>query len=299
MNTVTSKIPDQQWRKLRQRRLMIQNIIQGGNYIGLILLSIFTLFPILWLVVSSLKGPAEIFSVIPTWIPRDFTLRNYVWALGATGPNLPVFMKNTLLASTFAALLTGGLSALAAYALSRFTFPGRRMIGILLLLFQMFKGPLVIVTWYRLAWNLGILDRITILVLAYAALGIPICTWLLIGFFKSIPEELDEAAMVDGCSRFKALYKVVLPVAAPGIAAIVLFAFILAWNDYIYALSLTSSARAKTIQVVLSEQLSFFGQTEWGGIMAAGVITTIPVVVLFLWLERYLVSGLSAGAVKG
>lgn len=274
-------------------------ISQISIYLGLIAISVFILFPFAWLVSCSLKIPGKVFVVKPVWIPDPVTLRNYFWAFGPTGPDILIFFRNTIIAAAFCAIITGILSATAAYGLSRFSFPGKKEIGISILLFQMFKGPLVIISWYRIGRIFGILDTPIILILSYVALSVPLCTWLLIGFFQRVPLELEEAAMVDGCNRIKAIVRVILPITAPGITAITLYAFIIAWNDYLYAASLTSTLRGKTIQVGLFELLSFFGQTEWGGLLASAVVATLPAVVMFMFLQRYIVAGLTAGAVKG
>ena len=262
-------------------------------------ISVFILFPFLWIIVCSFKTLDTLFSVKPSWIPSPATLENYVWALSPVGPNIPGFLRNTVVAATCCAIVTGILSSLAAYGLSRFDFPARELISILVISFQMFNGPLVIISWYRIGRILGLLDSPAILVLAYVALSLPVCTWLLMGFFQKVPRELEEAAMIDGCNRMRAITRVILPVTAPGVAAITLYAFILAWNDYLYAVSLTQTLRSMTIQVGLYQLASTFGQVNWGGVLAAGVITTLPAVIIFMFLQRYIITGLMAGAVKG
>jgi ABC-type glycerol-3-phosphate transport system permease component len=162
----------------------------------------------------------------------------------------------------------------------------------------MFQGPPVMIPFYRILTALKLLNTIPGLVLVYLSLTLPICIWLMAGFFRSLPVELEEAALVDGCGPFGAFARILLPLTVPGLAATSLYAFVVAWNDYQYALILTSSERAKTIQLSLSELLTFFGQTNWGGIMASGVLTTLPVVLIFMVIQKALVQGLTAGALK-
>jgi ABC-type glycerol-3-phosphate transport system permease component len=269
-----------------------------GLYAALLLVMAFTLSPYAWLVVSSFKPSTEIFTRTPNWSLHEATLKNYVWALGPTGGNLGIFFWNTVLAAGATALLTAGLGAMGGYAMARYAFPGRRALALALLLSPMFQGPPVMIPFYRILSTLRLLNTIPGLVLVYMSLTLPICIWLMAGFFRSLPRELEEAALVDGCSPVQAFSRILLPLTLPGLAATSLYAFVVAWNDYQYALILTSSERAKTIQLSLSELLTFFGQTNWGGIMASGVLTTLPVVLIFMVIQRVLVQGITAGALK-
>jgi ABC-type glycerol-3-phosphate transport system permease component len=271
---------------------------RAGLYGGLFLVMAFTLLPYAWLVVSSFKPSTEIFTRTPSWTLREFTWRNYVWALGPTGADLGVYFRNTVLAAGATAVITAVLGSMGGYAMARYAFPGRRLLALALLLSPMFQGPPVMIPFYRILSTLRLLNTIPGLVLVYMSLTLPICIWLMAGFFQGLPRELEEAALVDGCSPFGAFRRILLPLTLPGLAATALYAFVVAWNDYQYALILTSSDRAKTIQLGLSELLTFFGQTNWGGIMASGVLTTLPVVVIFMLIQRVLVQGITAGAVK-
>jgi ABC-type glycerol-3-phosphate transport system permease component len=277
-----------------RRRLSRTTLLWGG----LLLVMAFTLLPYAWLVVSSFKPSTEIFTRTPSWTPREFTWRNYLWALGPTGADLGVYFRNTVLASGSTALLTAVLGSMGGYAMARYVFPGRRLLGVMLLLSPMFQGPPVMIPFYRILSTLRLLNTIPGLVLVYLSLTLPICIWLMAGFIRGLPRELEEAALVDGCSPTGAFARILLPLTLPGLAATALYAFVVAWNDYQYALILTSSTRAKTIQLGLSELLTFFGQTNWGGIMASGVLTTLPVVLIFMLIQRVLVQGITAGALK-
>lgn len=269
------------------------------RYIALFLIMAFALFPFFWLVFNSFKPSKEIFTARPTLRIENPTLENYRWAVGPKGANLGRYLLNSIITSGGAALVTILFSTTGGYALGRFKFPGRESIAVFLILSQMFQGPLIMVPWYKMASALGIINTRFVLVLIYGTATIPTCAWLMSGFYSTIPRDLEEAAMIDGCSHFLAFWRIILPLVLPGIVATGLYSFIVAWNDYQYALILTSSDAAKTVQVGLAELLGFFGKTSWGGIMASGVLTSLPVVILFVVIQRYLIEGLTSGAVKG
>ncbi|MGQ9473238.1 MAG: carbohydrate ABC transporter permease [Candidatus Caldatribacteriaceae bacterium] len=269
------------------------------KYFSLFVIMVFTLFPFFWLVFNSFKPSREIFTSRPTLNIQNPTLENYQWALGPKGANLGRYLLNSIFTATLASLMTIIFATTAGYALGRFHFPGRDSIAVFLILSQMFQGPLIMVPWYKMASTLGIINTRLVLVLIYGTATIPTCAWLMSGFYSNIPKDLEEAAMIDGCSITLAFFRVILPLVIPAIVATGLYSFIIAWNDYQYALILTSSDFSKTVQVGLAELMGFFGKTSWGGIMASGVLTSLPVVILFIAIQRYLIEGLTSGAVKG
>ena len=267
---------------------------------GLAVLMFFVLFPSFWLVISSLKPADEIFALIPTLWPNHPTLDGYQYAFTPSpGPELMPYLLNSLQVAGYTALLTTLFAATGGYAIGRKRFPGMQAIIIFLMLAQMFQGPVIMVSWYRMAAQMKILNTLMGLVLIYLTSTIPISVWLMSGFFKGIPYELEEAASIDGCSRLRTFWNVVLPLAKGGLVSIVIYAFILAWNDYQYALFLTNSKTAMTVQLAIGQLMGSLGVINWGGIMACGVIVTIPVIILFGCIQRYLIEGLTAGAVKG
>ena len=268
--------------------------------IGLLILMFFVLFPFFWLIISSIKPADEIFALIPSILPKKVTFIGYTYAFSLSpGPDLMPYLINSLEVAGVTALLTTFFAATGGYAIGRRRFPGMQIIIIFLMLAQMFQGPVIMVAWYRMAAQLKILNTLTGLVLIYLTSTIPISVWLMSGFFKSIPYELEEAAQIDGCSHLRTFWQVVLPLAKGGLVSIVIYAFILAWNDYQYALFLTNSKSAMTVQLAIGQLMGSLGVINWGGIMACGVIVTIPVILLFGCIQRYLIEGLTAGAVKG
>jgi multiple sugar transport system permease protein len=269
------------------------------TYLCLTILLLFILLPYIWMLSSSLKESNAIFNIIPRWIPEKITFENYRWLITPLGPNFVLLTYNSFVIAIITSIITSIIASMGGYALGRFKFPGAVLIGISLLLSQMFQGPLIMVPWYRMAANLGILNTKLVLILIYGTSTIPIGVWLMMGFFKALPKELEEAALVDGATKVQTFSKVVFPLVKPGLVAIFMYSFIICWNDYQYALMLTSSQKGKTIQLGIAELIDSMGRANWGGIMASGVATTIPVIILFAIVQKHLIKGLTAGSIKG
>ncbi|TBL73972.1 carbohydrate ABC transporter permease [Paenibacillus thalictri] len=269
------------------------------KYVLLFLLMAFTLFPFLWLVDTTLKSKDDIFASIPTWKISHLTFEHYAYALSEKGMKLGILLKNSLIACMMTALITGIVSCLSGYGLARYKVPGRALVVILLVLAQMIQGPLIMIPWYKFASAAGLLNTKIVLVLIYNTMTIPVGVWILSGFFESIPKELEESAYMDGASRLRTLFSVMVPLVLPGLVSISLYSFILSWNDYQYALILTSSLTAKTVQVGIAEVVESMGAANWGGILASGVIVVLPIIVLFAVIQKFLIQGLTAGGVKG
>lgn len=269
--------------------------------IGVVLIMFFVLFPYFWLVCSSFKTSNEIFAVVPTLFPKAPTLEGYKYALsiGSRGPKLVPTLKNSLTIASITAVCTIFFAATGGYAIGRQNFPGKKYLVVFILLAQMFQGPVIMIPWYRMAAAMGIINTKTALVLIYLTATIPICVWLMSGFAKTLPYELEEAAAIDGCNPFRTFLSIIMPLLKGGLVSILIYAFIIAWNDYQYALILTTSAKAKTVQLTIGELMGSMGIINWGGITACGVIVTIPAIILFSCIQRYLIEGLTAGAVKG
>lgn len=282
------------WRSLRRR---VGSMV--GKYSALLGLMAFLLFPALWLLLSSLRPNRELFTETPSWSLNGLTFENYVWAMSDRGMGMPQLLATTLIVCAATAVLTAAFSMLAGYGLARYRGVGARAAVAVLLLAQMIQGPMILIPWYSVTAQLDLLNTRTVLVLIYQTITLPAAVWLMSSFFKRIPVELEEAAALDGAGRLRTLAQVVMPIAMPGVAAITMYAFILAWNDYQYALTLTTSESTKTVQVGIAQVMESLGATNWGGIMASGVLAIVPVVIVFAVVQRTLISGLTAGAVKG
>jgi ABC-type glycerol-3-phosphate transport system permease component len=253
----------------------------------------FTL-PWVWMAVSSITPEQDLFSETFRFLPRSATFGNYA---GLVTAGFPRFFVNSVVVSTAAVVGSMVLAVLAAYGLSRFHFRGREGLLGFVALTQMFPWIILVTPVYVLFWHLHLVNTYAGLILVYIAITTPFCVFMLVGYLTSIPVELDDAAAIDGCSTWQAIWRVVVPVAAPGIVGTATYAFAQAWSEYVFALTLMTRTDLKTVQVGLA---SFFGEytTEWGRVMAASSVATIPTVVFFLLLQRHLVSGLTAGAVK-
>jgi len=269
------------------------------KYICLIILMIFTLFPFLWLINTTFKTNEAMFASIPTWWIEDITFEHYTWAFSGKGIELFGLLKNSIIVCFITALTTALVASVSGYGLARYVVPGMSFIVALLVLGQMIQGPLIMIPWYKFASAFSLLDSKTALVLIYNTMTIPVGVWIMSGFFKVIPKELEEAAYIDGASKLRTLFGVMLPMAIPGLVAISLYSFILGWNDYQYSLILTSTLDSKTVQVGIAELMGSLGSQNWGGLMASGVIAIIPIIVLFSLIQKFLIEGLTAGGIKG
>ena len=252
--------------------------------------------PFLWMLVTSLKGPQELALQYPTLIPRHPDPGNYARVLVQAG--FGRYFLNSALVAVATTLISVALAALAGYAFARFRLPGGKALLLGILATQMFPGILLAIPLYGLLRDLRLLDSLPGLVLVYTTFALPFCVWMLRNYFLTVPRELEESALVDGCTRLGALWRVVLPVARPGIAATGIFSFILAWNEFLYANTFISSAEKRTLAVGLQALIGEF-TTDWGLLMAGAVVTTAPLVLAFLGVQRRLTQGFAAGAVKG
>ena len=267
-----------------------------GLYAGAALLALVGAFPLFWMLSTSLKPSGEIFATPPRMIPTRPTLDNFARLFTET--SFLTYFRNSATVSLTAVLLTLAVSSLGAYGLTRFSFRGRDQVAGLILTTYMFAPVMIIIPFYILVKQLGIVNTHLALVLSYTTFCLPFCLWLLRAFFQSIPLELEEAALVDGAGRGRAVWYVVLPLALPGLIATAIFTFILAYNDFLFSMVLITSEELKTLPVGVND---LFNATivDWGMIMAAGVMITAPAVMFFAAVQRYLVQGWGAGGVKG
>jgi len=254
------------------------------------------IFPLAWMLLVSLKTEPETFAYPMTWLPQAPTLRNYanVWLLKKFGR----YFLNSSIVAAVTTLLAMAVAAPAAYGFSRFRYPFSSTLQSFFLTTQMVPGILLVIPYFVMMRAAGLVNTYPSLFLIYTALALPFCTWMLIGFFHSIPREIDQAALVDGCGKFGVFFRVVLPLAAPGLAATALFAFLVAWKEYLFALALTSEDSMYVLTLGLA---NLFGEVRvaWNEVMAGAIIATVPALVFYAFLEKHMVRGLTAGAVKG
>ena len=264
-------------------------------YIPIGLAGLFVLFPFYWMVASSLKPADEIFSIPPSWYPHHPTLIGYVDL--ANDPLFPRYFLNSVVVACATTILAAIVGSLAAFAISRFHFSGGGTLSIGLLLTQLIPQAALLVPLF-LTWTaLHLYNTYGALILTYLVFALPVATWLMTSFFDSIPVDIEQQALVDGCSRLQTFYRILLPLSLSGLAGTAIYVFLAAWSEYLFALTFLSSDNLRTLPVGLS---LFIGQhsTAWSDLMAGATVATIPVLVLFLAIQRFFVAGLTGGAVK-
>ena len=271
-------------------------ILVVGKYLAVAGYVIFAMFPLYWLFKIALTPDDQIYSDGTALWPSALTLDNFRSVVFAS--DFLDYFRNSVIVSLSTAAATSLIAAAAGYAFSRFAFRGKRWVVALMLLTQMFPLLMIIAPIYKIVAAIGLLNSLWSLIIVYTAFNIPFATFLMQSFFDGIPKDLEEAAMIDGCTRFQALRKVILPLTLPGLAATLGFVFTAAWSELLFALMLVSKTDAMTFPVGLLTFVSKFS-VDWGQMMAAGILALIPSCLFFLLIQRYLVQGLTSGAVKG
>jgi multiple sugar transport system permease protein len=268
----------------------------GARAVALTGYLVFALFPLYWIVKIALTPNKSLYSEALLPFPTSVTLENFVSVFANTP--FPTYFLNSVIVSLSTAFFATVLASLSAAAFSRYDFKFKNTIAFVLLLTQFFPLVIVLVPLFRVLVGVGLVDNLWGLIVVYTAVNTPFATFLMKSFFDAIPRELDEAAMIDGCTRIQALFRVVLPLTLPGVAATLGFVFTGAWSELLFSLMLINSESQKTFAVGL---LSFIqkGAVNWGQMMAASTIALIPVILFFGFIQRYLIRGLTAGAVKG
>ncbi len=264
--------------------------------VGLSVFGLFAFFPIYWMALTSVTPIENVFKFPPSLAPQTVTLEFY--AEFFRNPTLLRYLGNSFLVSILTALLSLVVATYAGYSFSKYRYRGRRSLMFLILSAQMFPQALLLITLYLLFAQLKLTNTYTVLILSFSTFTLPLCIWTLKNFFDTLPDDLIEAARVDGARPFQIIHQVMVPLALPALVSTALFAFIRGWNDYIFALTLAGPEHM-TLPPGLA--LAFIGefQTAWPSLMAASLVVSLPIIVLFIFLQRYIVSGLSAGAVKG
>ena len=280
-----------------------RKFIDGWRWTGrifLLILLLYTALPMLWMILTSIKSGFAAMEFPPQWWPAEPTLASYQKLLdpqNSVGQDFLRFFWNSLFVSVCTTILAVLVAVPAAYAFSRFRFPGRKFLFFSVLLRNMFPAVIFLVPLFILMRFLGLINTHGSLILTYLTFGLPLAIWLLKGFFDNIPIQLEQAARIDGATRFQAFVRIVMPLSVPGIIATAIYSFIGAWNEYIFAYTLLSKNEQLTLPIGIER---FFSEntTDFPGLMAASFMMSVPVVVLFLLLQKYFVKALTEGAVK-
>lgn len=298
MSTIRRQTAPPRPSRPRRRRPIRTDQILGWVFMAFLLA--FTVIPMLWMLSTSLKTQFGALQQPPQWIPSNPTLEQYRLLLSPfndVGRDFLRYLLNSLWVSTATTILGVVVAVPASYAFSRFRFPGRNALFFTVLVRNMFPLVVFLIPLFILMKNLHLVNTHWSLILTYLTFGLPLSIWLLKGFYDNIPPQLEQAARIDGASRFQAFWLIVMPLSSPGIIATAIYSFIQAWNEYVYATTFLTDDRLLTLPVGLQR---FFAEysTNWPGLMAASFIMSVPVVVMFLVLQKYFVRALTEGAVK-
>lgn len=282
---------------MNHKRLFASTILFRTLVVLVLLLALIgILFPMYWIVVTSLKTIPETYSWPPTFWPKQITFEGFsrIW----TYSNFSRMFLNSMIVAVSSTVFSVIMASLAAYGFSRFKFKGSQFVLFFFLFTQMVPAILLLLPYFIMMRKLDMINSYSALIIAYTSFSLPFCTWMLKGFFDSIPKDIDEAAMIDGCNRLQTLWQVILPLALPGIAATTLFGFLVAWNHYLFAMGLTTTPEMYTLPVGIASLNGEF-RVAWNEMMAGAIIASLPALVLYLLLQKWFVKGLTAGAVKG
>jgi len=269
----------------------------GLLYVALTVISLVALFPLLWTLMTSITPRDQIYQWPPSLIPNEPTVEAYTAVLQKT--QLPRNFLNSIIVAGSTVALSLLVGSMAAFRFARGRFPGKDLILFLFVATIMIPGLSNIIPLYIIMRRLSLLNTYTALVLVYTAGNMPLVVWLLRGFIDGLPIELDESAVIDGATTLQVFRHIILPLIAPGLAAAAVLTFVNAWNEFLVALTFIQSASKRTLQPAIQQFVGYYEQTEWTYIAAATLIACVPVVIVFLFLQRALIAGLTAGSVKG
>lgn len=267
------------------------------TYAVLLGFTVYCLLPFLWMVVTSIKPDDQIRTLNPSFIVKKATLDHFDHVLN--GSAFLTFFKNSLFISVITTVLSLIISIFAGYALSRYVrFKGIKLFGVAMLLSQMIPGVLLLIPLYLIMKEVSLINTYASLFLAYTTFTVPLCTFMMKGFFDTVPMEIEESAEIDGMSKLGIIFRILLPVSLPSLVSTSLFAFLNAWNEFMFGFVFINDEKFRTLTPGISLFKGLY-QTDWGSMMAASVMSVIPVVLIFVFLQRFLVEGMTAGAVKG
>ncbi len=266
-----------------------------GTYLSVAILLIVVIAPFYWIFTGSIKAPQEIIAQVPTLIPQSFTLIHYDHLLASSA--FPRYLLNSTIVAALTMVITVVLASLAAYGLYRLRFPGSQFLFKIILVTYAFPSILLLVPLYGMLTQVGLIDSLWGLVVVNVTFAAPFAVWMLQAFFRAVPYELEEAAALDGAGRLRVMWRITLPLTAPGIASIAIYAFITSWTEYMLASVLIISDANRTLPVGLAGIIGQY-QVDWGLLLAGATLTTLPVLILFGLVGRNFVDGLTAGAIK-
>ncbi len=276
----------------RRTGRLVRRIVHTG---GLIFFGVWTVVPLYWIVATSIKPNLLIYRE-PSFFPSQITADHYLFVLTRT-PFL-VYVRNSMLVTLVTTSLALIIGTLAAYAITRLSFRGRAWVARSVVVTYLVPGSLLFIPMFQVIYSLGLIDNIVGLMVTYLTFTVPFATWMMIGYFRNVPSELEDAALVDGCSRVQALVRIMVPIALPALAVVALFAFTLSWNEFLYALVFIGSDSQKTLTLGLIGLVR--GDTfPWGPMMAASLLGALPPTLVYIVSQRWVVAGLAAGSVKG
>jgi multiple sugar transport system permease protein len=270
-----------------------ERLINTLSY-GLLILAIIVIFlPLAWMLTVSVRPNLEVMKMPPSWIPEVFTLEGYAKIF--SNPRYLLVFLNTAVVSLIVTAISLFLGAMAAYALARFKFIGQRTVLMFLITTQMFPLVLLCIPYFRIFITLGLYDTRTSLVIVYLTFTLPFCILMLRSYFMNIPRDIEEAAMVDGCTRLGAIFRTLVPMSYPAFIGAGLYTFLLAWNEFLFAVVLIESWENRVLTMAIYSLMAEF-VTDWNAMMAFSVLASLPLVVAFIFLQRYMVQGMTAGA---
>jgi len=255
------------------------------------------LFPLIWMFFSSFKPNSELYVNPPGFFPGEWTVKHYVQLFLFT--SFPRYFLNTAFVAAVACVVGVTISLCGVYSVTRFRFVGARTLTFIMLFIYMLPPILLAVPFFQIWFSLGMTNTLTALMLTYLTITLPFAVWILRPYIDSIPRELEEAGRIDGCTQFQSFVRIIVPQAAPGVAAGLIFTFVVVWNEYLYAQVLIRDEFLRTVSLGIASLILETSVYSWGMVNAAGVAATVPVLVLFAFVQKAMVAGLSAGAVKG
>ncbi|MBN1498873.1 MAG: carbohydrate ABC transporter permease [Spirochaetes bacterium] len=263
-----------------------------------VVIAVIVLFPLYWIIVTSLKTEQEIFKINPSIFPHTFNLKSYFVQMKNGDFNMFRSFGNSLVISITAMLISVTLSVPASYSLARFTFKGKRICILTFLITQMLPVSVILTPMFIMFKNIHLLNNQVSAIIADATIGIPFSILILINYFATIPKELEDAALIDGCTRFSSFIRIFVPIAFPGVVVCAIFSFLYAWGDLVYGMTFIQDQKLRPITAGIFNFMGQYG-TTWSYLAAFAVVTIIPVVIIFVFMQKYIISGLINGAVKG